>query len=167
METRSEKSEMRCGIIKLETVRIPTIAPTNSTSARNGGVVFGPGTIVGSGTKGAIKMTSAKRAEFMKGQQAQFNSNRKKILASQDVCGICGKPVDKSLKYPHPLSPTIDHIIPLEKGGHPSDIGNLQLAHFTCNRQKSDKLFEPPAQVKAPEKISNRVLPQTFDWRSV
>ncbi|MBQ1454036.1 MAG: HNH endonuclease [Ruminococcus sp.] len=103
----------------------------------------------------------------MKGQQAQFNSNRKKILASQDVCGICGKPVDKSLKYPHPLSPTIDHIIPLEKGGHPSDIGNLQLAHFTCNRQKSDKLFEPPAQVKAPEKISNRVLPQTFDWRSV
>ena len=103
----------------------------------------------------------------MKGQQAQFNSNRKKILASQDVCGICGKPVDKSLKYPHPLSATVDHIIPLEKGGHPSDINNLQLAHFTCNRQKSDKLYEPPAQVKTREVISNRVLPLTFDWKTV
>ena len=112
-------------------------------------------------------MDSAKRAAFMKGQMAQFNSNRKKILASQDVCGICGKPVDKSLKYPHPLCATIDHIIPLEKGGHPSDINNLQLAHFTCNRQKSDKLYEPPAQVKTREVISNRVLPLTFDWKTV
>lgn len=112
-------------------------------------------------------MDSAKRAAFMKGQQSQFNSNRKKILASQDICGICGKPVDKSLKYPHPLCATIDHIIPLEKGGHPSDINNLQLAHFTCNRQKSDKLYEPPAQVKTREVISNRVLPLTFDWKTV
>lgn len=103
----------------------------------------------------------------MKGQKAQFNSNRKKILASQEICGICGKPVDKSLKYPHPLCATIDHIIPLEKGGHPSDINNLQLAHFTCNRQKSDKLFEPPAQVKTREVVSNRVLPLTFDWKTV
>lgn len=112
-------------------------------------------------------MDSAKRAVFMRGQYAQFQSNKKKILASQEICGICGKPVDKSLKYPHPLAPTIDHIIPLEKGGHPSDIRNLQLAHFTCNRQKSDKLFEPLQQVKAPELISNRILPQTFDWRTV
>lgn len=35
----------------------------------------------------------------------------------------------------------IDHIIPIAKGGHPSDIDNLQLAHWTCNRQKSDKIF--------------------------
>ena len=35
--------------------------------------------------------------------------------------------MDKKLKYPHPLSACIDHIIPLAKGGHPSDIDNLQL----------------------------------------
>ncbi|WP_254280880.1 HNH endonuclease [Finegoldia magna] len=55
---------------------------------------------------------------------------------------MCGKPVDKSLKAPNPLAPCIDHIIPVSKGGHPSDISNLQLAHWTCNRQKSDKLFK-------------------------
>lgn len=58
------------------------------------------------------------------------------------MCGICGKPVDFTYKYPHPLSLYIDHIIPVAKGGHPSDLDNLQLAHWTCNRQKSDKLIK-------------------------
>ncbi len=95
----------------------------------------------------------------------QFERNKKKILATQEICGICGKPVDKSLKYPHPLSPVIDHIIPIAKGGHPSDIDNLQLAHWTCNRQKSDKLIMHK-DVDKPEVISNRVLPQSMDWKN-
>ena len=66
-----------------------------------------------------------------------FERNKKKIYATQTVCGICGKPVDFSYKFPHPLSPCIDHIIPVVKGGHPSDLDNLQLAHFCCNRAKS------------------------------
>ena len=91
-----------------------------------------------------------------------FEKNKKKIFATQSVCGICGKPVDFSLKYPHPLAPCIDRIIPVAKGGHPSDIDNLQLAHWTCNRQKSDHL--PSAIKKGEEIISNRVLPQSTDW---
>lgn len=93
-----------------------------------------------------------------------FERNKKKIYATQDVCGICGRPVDKSLKYPHPMSPCIDHIIPIAKGGHPSDINNLQLAHWTCNRQKSDKLLAQGTEHKAVETISNRILPQSMDW---
>ena len=99
--------------------------------------------------------------------QAQFRSNKKSIYATQTVCGICGKPVDFSLKYPHPLSPCIDHIIPVAKGGHPSDMANLQLAHWTCNRQKSDKLIEAQKFDAAQKLISNRDLPQTCDWRTV
>lgn len=99
-------------------------------------------------------------------QRAQFNSNKKKIYATQKVCGICGKPVDFRIKYPDPLSPCIDHIIPVSKGGHPSDISNMQLAHMTCNRQKSDKLAPVQDFGEAVEVISNRVLPQTFDWKS-
>ena len=99
--------------------------------------------------------------------QAQFKSNKKRILQTQTVCGICGKPVDKSLKYPHPLSPTVDHIIPVAKNGHPSDISNLQLAHWCCNRQKSDKLVENKTFEQKNELISNRVLPQTFDWATL
>ena len=95
-----------------------------------------------------------------------FERNKKKIYATQKVCGICGKPVDFKQKYPHPLSPCIDHIIPLAKGGHPSDIENLQLAHWTCNRQKADKLIEANRK-KGNEKsevLGNRVLPLSMDW---
>lgn len=95
-----------------------------------------------------------------------FEKNKKKIYATQTVCGICGKPVDYSLRYPHPLSACIDHIIPIAKGGHPSDIENMQLAHWTCNRQKSDKLIEPKGDMVAEQTdiISNRILPQSIDW---
>ena len=98
--------------------------------------------------------------------QQQFRINKKKIYATQTVCGICGKPVDFSLKYPHPLSACIDHIIPIAKGGHPSDISNLQLAHWCCNRQKSDKLVEKQVFDQSLDLISNRVLPQCYDWKN-
>lgn len=95
-----------------------------------------------------------------------FERNKKKIYATQTVCGICGKPVDFSLRYPHPLSPCIDHIIPIAKGGHPSDIENMQLAHWTCNRMKSDKIFSKTATVQQSEVISNRVLPHARNWKT-
>src|SRR5690625_3194401 len=91
--------------------------------------------------------------------RANYERNRKRILATQNTCGICGHPVDFSLKTPHPMSPTIDHIIPIAKGGHPSDIDNLQLAHWTCNRQKSDKIFKQGHQTK--QVVGNRNLPQS------
>lgn len=100
-------------------------------------------------------------------QRAQFESNKKKIYATQTVCGICGKEVDFGYKFPHPLSPCIDHIIPVARGGHPSDINNLQLAHMGCNRQKSDKLFATREISTGIELVSNRALPLTFDWKTV
>ena len=104
------------------------------------------------------------RPDRVGAHRTQFEKNKKRVYATQTVCGICGTPVDMSIKYPHPLSPCIDHIIPVAKGGHPSDINNLQLAHWTCNRQKSDKLIEKQNFDSAPDVISNRVLPLTFDW---
>lgn len=89
-----------------------------------------------------------------------YRSNRKRILMSQSICAICGRPVDKELKAPDPMSPTVDHIIPLNKGGHPSDINNLQLAHWICNRMKSDKL-----DVGLP-KEPNRAIKVSCDWQN-
>lgn len=98
--------------------------------------------------------------------RVQFERNKKKVYATQTVCGICGNPVDFSFKFPHPLSPCIDHIIPIAKGGHPSDIDNLQLAHFCCNRQKSDKLEMDERKSKnEAEEISNDNLPLSTDWK--
>ena len=93
-----------------------------------------------------------------------FERNKRKILASQNICGICGQLVDKRLKYPHPLSPCIDHIIPIDRGGHPSDIDNLQLAHWKCNRAKANKLIVPKLESEIEEDNTNRILPLTMDW---
>ena len=94
-----------------------------------------------------------------------FEKNKKRVMATQTICGICGKPVDKTLKYPDPMAPCVDHIIPLAKGGHPSDMDNLQLAHLVCNRAKSDKLVVQVAQTLTDEQVvSNRLLPQHNDW---
>ncbi len=35
-------------------------------------------------------------------QRAQFESNKKKIYATQNICGICGQPVDFAFRFPHP-----------------------------------------------------------------
>lgn len=107
------------------------------------------------------------RADRQGKHRTAFEKNRKRILMTESICGICGQPVDKKLKPPHPLSPVIDHIIPISKGGHPSDINNLQLAHWQCNRAKSDKLFnakEPKTEAQATTVIGNRNLPQSMDW---
>lgn len=76
------------------------------------------------------------------------------------MCGICGRRVDKSIKYPDLMSPCVDHhIIPVSKGGNPSDLFNLQLTHFACNTGKNDKLYKD----KPPKLISNRNLPHSRD----
>lgn len=102
------------------------------------------------------------RLDKQGGHRGAYEKNKKIILKTQNTCGICGRPVDFSLMAPDPMSAVIDHIIPVSKGGHPSDIDNLQLAHWTCNRSKSDKLFAAPQEeVKV---LGNRNLPQTINW---
>lgn len=95
--------------------------------------------------------------------RSNYERNKKRILATQNICAICGHPVDMSLKYPHPMSATIDHIIPVAKNGHPSSLENLQLSHFSCNRQKSDKLFKGK-EVFETVVLGNRNLPQSMNW---
>jgi len=107
------------------------------------------------------------RSDREKGNRAAYENAKRKILATQTICGICGKPVDFSLKYPHPLSATVDHIIPVSKGGHPSDLDNLQLAHRCCNREKSDRVVGSVARAQFSQEetlVSNQVLEQHYDW---
>jgi 5-methylcytosine-specific restriction endonuclease McrA len=56
------------------------------------------------------------------------------------ICGICGMPINRLVKYPQPDSPSIDHIVPIALGGsHTFD--NVQAAHLYCNISKGTKLI--------------------------
>ena len=104
----------------------------------------------------------------------QYQANRKIIIATQSICAICGRPVDKSLKGYDPMSATVDHIIPVSRNGHPFALENLQLTHRKCNLQKSNKTTPDLYGVGGggnPEK--NKTAPcqsqkfyQSMDWRT-
>lgn len=54
------------------------------------------------------------------------------------TCQLCGQPVPRGISAPDPLSPSIDHIIPLSKGGTHT-VENVQLAHYRCNTKKGNR----------------------------
>lgn len=60
---------------------------------------------------------------------------RRHLLKDQDnLCYLCNKPFTKNNK------PTIDHIVPLAKGGG-WNLENLALAHRSCNVDKGDRML--------------------------
>jgi 5-methylcytosine-specific restriction endonuclease McrA len=54
---------------------------------------------------------------------------------AQGLCGICKQPIDTSIPYPEPMSFSVDHIIPVSKGGSERN-ENLQASHLSCNIAK-------------------------------
>lgn len=126
----------------------------NTTGGANPSAIFIP--------EVSMQQRKPRRADHQGPQRHLYEHNRKIIFATQKICAICGKPVDFSLKFPDPMSATCDHIIPIDKGGDPSSIDNLQLAHFCCNRAKSDEIIRKVNHKE--EAITNRNLPQHADW---
>lgn len=49
------------------------------------------------------------------------------------ICQLCRKPVQRDKKAPHPMSPTLDHIIPMSVEGGDHVPENVHTAHFICN----------------------------------
>src|SRR5699024_2277322 len=57
------------------------------------------------------------------------------------TCSWCGDDIDLGIEYPNPMSKSIDHVLPISKGG-PDTLENVQLLHLTCNIQKGDRVYE-------------------------
>ena len=55
----------------------------------------------------------------------------------QWMCKLCSELILREAVAPHPLSPSIDHVVPLARGGT-HEPGNVQAAHLLCNSVKSD-----------------------------
>lgn len=50
-------------------------------------------------------------------------------------CGLCRTKVDPELRYPHPMSASLDHILPMALGGGHT-YANVHLTHLRCNLDK-------------------------------
>lgn len=51
---------------------------------------------------------------------------------------FCRKKIDKTKPWPHPLSPSLDHIEPLSRGGAHT-YANVRIAHLRCNVDRSNR----------------------------
>lgn len=64
---------------------------------------------------------------------------KERVRRTQNTCHLCGHPIDKTLRWPHPMSFTVDHIIPVSTAPELArDPRNLAAAHLTCNSSKQD-----------------------------
>lgn len=57
----------------------------------------------------------------------------------QGHCALCGEPIDPALAGPHPQSKSVDHIVPLSKGGKTMQ-ANVQFTHLQCNALKAQRI---------------------------
>ncbi len=58
------------------------------------------------------------------------------------ICHYCKEEISREHHYSHPKRATIDHIIPLSKGGRRYLMSNVVVACNSCNLEKSDRLPE-------------------------
>jgi 5-methylcytosine-specific restriction endonuclease McrA len=83
-----------------------------------------------------------------------YSPKRRKIYAQGDdidalvlfelhawICYVCKKPINKYLRVPHWAAATVEHIVPISKGGtHTWD--NVAPAHLRCNLDKADSMLD-------------------------
>ena len=80
-----------------------------------------------------------KRAEQMKTAFVEPVGLKTTYRSYEGVCGICGLPVPECNDPASDWGPTVDHIVPISKGGKHRK-SNCQLAHRLCNSLKLDTI---------------------------
>jgi 5-methylcytosine-specific restriction endonuclease McrA len=71
----------------------------------------------------------------------QARRRRAYVFATKGgVCVVCGEFIDMFLPGTHPDGPMLEHIVPVSRGGHPTDISNLAVSHNRCGLRKGNKL---------------------------
>ena len=81
---------------------------------------------------------STRRKEQMQQAFVEPVGLRTTYRAYKGRCAICGLPVPQTTEASNQWAATVDHVLPLSKGGYHSK-ANCQLAHRLCNSLKLDK----------------------------
>ncbi|MFF9084414.1 HNH endonuclease [Streptomyces rubiginosohelvolus] len=66
------------------------------------------------------------------------------VKALGDPCARCGHNIDPTLDARHPLSFTLDHVVPLSRGGNLLDPANARSMHRRCNSARGNRVGPQP-----------------------
>lgn len=74
--------------------------------------------------------------------------NRRRVFDRDGwECKLCHKAISKKFKWPHPKSASLDHIVPMARGGgHVYE--NVQATHLRCNIQKKHRTWSTGEQLR-------------------
>lgn len=85
-----------------------------------------------------LRSKSKRRMAIASGPVERFTSEE---IFERDnwICHLCQSPVDPGLSWPDIMSATIDHVVPLSRGGT-HERQNVALAHLGCNSRKGNRV---------------------------
>ena len=86
-----------------------------------------------------------------RGNTSQARRWAARVLRDATICALCGKPLDKTLKAPDPMSPSADHIESWAQApDRRFDPTNGQATHLRCNQRRGKRdttdLIPPPSR---------------------
>ena len=90
---------------------------------------------------------SRKHKALKRTTQVQAINEKEVYLRDGWICQLCHKRVDKRFKHPNPMCASLDHIVPLSKGGTHT-YKNVQLAHLGCNLNKCNNILPQGEQLR-------------------
>ena len=87
------------------------------------------------------------------------------VRREEDRCWLCLHPIDLALSYRdprtgrvNPMSWSLDHVVPINKGGPELDRRNARAAHFGCNSARGDRAPTRTTTSARPSLVTSR------DW---
>lgn len=86
-----------------------------------------------------------KSRSWPNGSSRAYRKARERLLAGPEgqTCKLCGKPIDRRLRGPHPMSGSVHHIGDRALTG--DDPRHMVAAHLLCNQQAGDPRTTDPA----------------------
>jgi hypothetical protein len=93
-------------------------------------------------------------------RNANGNARRKVrawLRCQRGPCHVCGLAIDYSLPPGHPMAFEADEVVPVSRGGSPTDPANVAAAHRCCNIWRGNRMSWNPAD--APARNGGRYLP--------
>lgn len=88
---------------------------------------------------GVLIRAARKRSSHRLIGSATYEHVDRSVVGDRDgwKCGLCNQSVDPSLMWPHPLSQSLDHIVPVSRGGDHT-YKNTRITHLRCNILRSN-----------------------------
>jgi len=83
------------------------------------------------------------------------------VMREETHCHLCHGPVDFTLPARHPMSASVDELVPRSLGGSSTDRRNCALAHFGCNASRG---AGPPKPTQPRDPAPTSQDKRSRDW---